>query len=57
MEYKSFPKNTIFAQQTEIAKEHCNGDWLFYLQCDEAIHENDLPAIQKACSDHLTIKS
>ena len=28
---------------------------LFYLQCDEAIHENDLPAIQ-ACSDHLNNK-
>ena len=53
---KAFPKNTIFAQQTETAKEHCNGDWLFYLQCDEAIHENDLPAIQKACSDHLKNK-
>jgi len=35
----AFPKNTIFAKQTEIAKEHCTGDWLFYLQCDEAIHE------------------
>jgi len=49
----AFPKNTIFAKQTEIAKEHCTGDWLFYLQCDEAIHENDLPTIQKACSEYL----
>ena len=48
----AYPKNTIFAQQTEIAKEHCSGDWLFYLQCDEAIHENDLPVIEKACLKH-----
>ncbi len=48
-----FPKNTIFAEQTDIAKEHCTGDWLFYLQCDEAVHENDLQIIKKACVDHI----
>lgn len=43
-----FPKNTIFAQQTDIAKEACSGDWLFYLQCDEAVHEKYLPVIKQA---------
>ncbi len=43
-----FPKNTIFAQQTDIAKEACSGDWLFYLQCDEALHENFIPKVKKA---------
>lgn len=43
-----FPKNTIFAQQTDIAKEACKGDWLFYLQCDEALHEKYIPTVKKA---------
>jgi hypothetical protein len=54
---KDYPKNTIFAHQTDIAKQHCKGDWLFYLQCDEAIHQNDLETIKKACDDHLDDKS
>ena len=41
----------------DIAKQHCKGDWLFYLQCDEAIHQNDLDTIRKACKDHLYNKS
>lgn len=38
----------IYAQQTNIALDHCNpdGDWAIYLQGDEAFHENDLPAIR-----------
>ncbi len=43
-----FPRNTIFAQQTDIAKEACTGDWLFYLQCDEALHEKYHPVLKKA---------
>jgi len=50
---KKYPKNTIFAQQTDIAKKHCKGDWLFYLQCDEAIHQDDLEIIKKACGNYL----
>ena len=49
---ENFPKNTEFARQTEIAKSHCTGDWLFYIQCDEAIHERDLPLIKKACEEN-----
>lgn len=37
--YKDYPKNTIYAQQTDIAKEACKGEWLFYIQGDEALHE------------------
>ena len=51
---KKFPKNTEFAHQTDIAKENCTGDWLFYLQCDEAIHEDDLEKIKSACKSELT---
>lgn len=44
------------AHQTDIAKEQCTGDWLFYLQSDEIIHENDLPKIVNACKKHLDDK-
>jgi hypothetical protein len=50
---KTFSKNTEFARQTDVAKSHCTGDWLFYLQCDEVIHENDLPKIKAACEQYL----
>lgn len=43
----------IYAQQTNIALSHCTGDWAFYLQADEVIHENDLPVIQEAMHRHL----
>jgi hypothetical protein len=49
----SYAKNTIYAQQTDVAKEHCSGDWLFYIQCDEAIHEDDLPKVKSACKRYL----
>lgn len=45
----TYTKNTEFARQTDIAKEHCNGDWLFYIQCDEAIHEANLSLVKLAC--------
>jgi len=53
---KKFPKNTEFARQTELAKSHCTGDWLFYIQCDEVIHEKDLENIRKACERNLNDK-
>lgn len=49
----SFPMNTEFARQTDIAKQECTGDWLFYIQCDEAIHENDLNKVRSACERYL----
>jgi hypothetical protein len=30
-----------FARQTNIAINKCDGDWIFSLQCDEAVHEED----------------
>jgi len=35
----------IYSQQTNIALASCTGDWAFYLQADEVIHEDDLPKI------------
>jgi len=42
----------IYSQQTNIAMSHCTGDWAFYLQADEVIHEDDLPRIVEAMRTH-----
>jgi hypothetical protein len=42
-----------YAHQTDIAKEHCKGKWLFYLQSDEIIHEKYLATIAKRCNELL----
>ena len=38
----------IYSQQTNVALSQCSGDWAFYLQADEVIHEEDLPTIREA---------
>ncbi len=38
---------TILAQQTDIALQHCTGDWLLYLQADEVLHEKDYDIIKQ----------
>ncbi len=48
-----YPRGMEHAHQTDIAKSHCTGDWLFYLQSDEVVHEKDLPEIQEKCSQYL----
>jgi hypothetical protein len=50
---KQYPNGTENAHQTDIAKSHCTGDWLFYLQADEVVHEQYLPAIRQCCEAHL----
>ncbi len=46
---KTFPKNTIYARQADLARERCKGDWLLFLQGDEVLHEEDIPLIKEAC--------
>ena len=36
------------ADQTNIALDHCSGEWCLYLQADEVLHEEDHPAILRA---------
>lgn len=50
---EKYPRGMEHAHQTDIAKEHCSGDWLFYLQADEVIHEEDIPEIKSACGRFL----
>lgn len=39
---------SILSQQTNIALDQVSGDWAFYLQADEVLHEKDYPAIKDA---------
>ncbi len=38
----------LLADQTNLALERCTGDWCFYLQADEVLHEEDAPKIRAA---------
>lgn len=42
----------VYAQQKMIAQYACTGDWAFYLEGDEVVHENDLPAIRQSLAQH-----
>src|ERR1700710_2565070 len=51
-----YPRGMEHAHQTDIAKNACRGDWLFYLQSDEVVHEKYLPVIRKRCLELLDDK-
>ena len=51
-----YPGGMENAHQTNIAKNAYSGDWLFYLQADEVVHEKYLPIIKKRCEDLLDDK-
>lgn len=53
---EKYPGGGEYAHQTDIAKNTCKGDWLFYIQSDEVLHEKYLPVIKKRCSDLLNDK-
>jgi len=44
----------LFSKETNVALAHCTGDWAFYLQADEVLHEKDYERIPKALRDHLS---
>lgn len=41
-------KGYVYGQQKNIAHFNCTGDWAFYLEADEVLHEDDLPKIKEA---------
>ncbi len=43
----------VLAQQTDIALSHTSGDWAFYLQADEVVHEKDIEAIRAAAQQYM----
>lgn len=46
-------KGFVYGQQKSIALFNCTGDWAFYLEADEVLHENDLPKIRAAMEKYL----
>lgn len=46
-------KGFVYAQQKMIAQYSCTGDWAFYLEGDEVLHEQDYPNIKHAMEKHL----
>lgn len=55
-EEQYYKKGVINGIQTNIAKDHCTGDWLFYLQADEVVHEKYLPVIKQRCEELLDVE-
>lgn len=43
----------VYAQQKMIAHYNCSGDWAFYLEGDEILHEDDLPKIRASMEQYL----
>jgi len=53
---KQFVRGATNAYQTNIALKECTGDWCFYVQADEVVHEKYLPVIKSNCKKYLNIK-
>ena len=45
-------KPDMLSYQTNLALKECQGDWAFYLQSDEVIHEEDLPRLKKKMEEY-----
>jgi hypothetical protein len=39
----------VHSEQSNIALDACSGDWCFYIQADEVVHEKYLPVIKDRC--------
>jgi len=46
-------KPDMLTYQTNVALKECKGDWAFYLQSDEIIHERDLPTLKRLMQKHV----
>ena len=43
----------LYGQQKMIAQYNCTGDWAFYLEADEVLHETEIPVIRKAMQKYV----
>jgi hypothetical protein len=43
----------VYGQQKMLAQSQCNGDWAFYLEADEVLHEQDLELIRSSMRKYL----
>src|SRR5580698_6853447 len=46
-------KGFVYGQQKTIALANCTGDWAFYLEADEVVHQDDLGKIHGAMTKYL----
>ncbi len=46
----------VLSYQTNLALKECSGDWAFYLQSDEVIHEDDLKKLKSTMQKFLDDK-
>jgi len=46
----------ILSHHTNLALRKCTGDWCFYIQADEVVHEADYPKIRSAMENNLNDK-
>lgn len=44
----------VYAQQKMMAQYACTGDWAFYLEGDELLHEAELPTLRASIERHHT---
>lgn len=51
-----FVDGEIFRNETNFAMDNCSGDWCFYLQADEVVHEQYLPKIKEMCEKYRNKK-
>lgn len=51
---KMADRGYVYAQQKMIAEFNCSGDWAFYLEGDEVIHEQDVPLIRAQMAKYLS---
>jgi glycosyltransferase involved in cell wall biosynthesis len=42
----------VYAQQKMLAQFACTGDWVFYLEGDEIVHENEIDTIRASVQRH-----
>lgn len=47
----------LLSRQTNLGKQACQGDWIFYLQGDEVIHEDDLDWLARELEFYLNKKT
>lgn len=47
-------KGYTYGQQKMIAQFNCTGDWAFYLEADEVVHESELSKITASMETHLS---
>lgn len=44
-------RQNVYADLTNVALARCTGDWCFYIQADEVVHEDDHAVIRERCEE------